>query len=371
MKFYSYQPDYDLKIRINREINELISASEFIGGKYVQEFEKQFAYYTNAENVVSCASGLDALFLSLKALNLADNSKIAVSGHTFFATWLAILNAGHQPIGVDVDLSNLQMDPEALRKVIDEHQIAAVIYVHMHGFLGDIEKVKDICNTAGTPLIEDCAQAHGLRLGTRHVGTFGAFGAFSFYPTKNLPALGDGGAVISKSNSLDLIRSRANYGWTNGNREEHHTLALNSRLDSLQACILSEHLKLLEEWNGKRRQIADEYRSVLMKSKSLVVPSGMQASVWHHFPILTNQRNRFLCYLDERKIPFQIHYPKPSHLQPAYLNSPHSFNQSMNLKNTELISKNIVSLPLHPWVEKEHLDYVLEALFEWTNEFEK
>lgn len=368
MRFFSYPSKGEMSEKVMHRISTVISQGQFIGGVEVAMFEKSFATYTGASDTVTCGNGLDALSLALQNIQLPNGSRVAVSGHTFFATWLAILNAGHVPVGVDADLVNLQMNPQQLRETLRLKNIQAVVYVHMHGILGEIEEIAGICTEFSVPLIEDCAQAHGLRSASKHVGTFGEYGAFSFYPTKNLPALGDGGAVISDKHGLEIVRSRANYGWLANNRDKHEILGVNSRLDSIQAAILNVHLEYLESLNACRKWIAEQYLEVISGSKLINSIDSEAKSVWHHFPIRVENRLNFIEFMKRRDIPVQIHYLIPCHLQPAFLESQKEMEDTDNLKNVEEISRTIVSLPLHPWLTEEEIRLVVDSLRDWTSQ---
>ena len=365
MKFYNYNPPSEISECVSASMLKVIQEGQFIGGPQVMKFEELFGAYTGSNEVVTCGNGLDALSLCILDLNLPPESNIGVSGHTFFATWLAILNSGHIPIGIDADIQNLQMSTSSLKETLDRENLRAVIYVHMHGILGDIKSIAEICKSFSIPLIEDCAQAHGLKLETKHVGTFGDFGAFSFYPTKNLPALGDAGAIITSNKNLDLIRSKANYGWKIHDREKHETIGINSRMDTIQAAVLNVNLEYLDSFNLHRKRIAEMYIEVLEQSSQIhSLPIDTQ-SVWHHFPIRVERRREFSDFLESRQIPWKIHYATPCHLQPAYLKTLSSSSSSRSLQEVEEISKTILSLPLHPWMTDEEVQMVTHALRDW------
>lgn len=364
--------NYDLKFRdYSHLIFTYISSlkeGRFVGGSQVSEFECNFANYVESDAVIGCANGLDAIRLSIRTLKLPANSKIAVSAHTFFATWLAILEEGHIPVGVDADINNGQMDLVELLAVLNSHpDIAAVIYVHMHGIAGEIENISEVCKAKSIALIEDCAQAHGLRINGKHVGTFGEFGAFSFYPTKNLPAFGDAGSVVTSATNEEIVRSFANYGWHNSDRDKHWKLGLNSRLDSIQAGILSYWIKRLDGYNKKRILIASMYHEAIQGSKNLKSIGLGRESVWHHFPLLTSNRSEFLKFLESREIPFQIHYKTACHLQPVIRNIPKTAHyKEGDFPHAEKLANEIVSLPNHPWMKKAEICKVKAALRDWV-----
>jgi dTDP-4-amino-4,6-dideoxygalactose transaminase len=366
MKFFNYAPDDEIARQVSERISKVIHDGQFVGGQEVLLFETNFAKYTGSSEVVSCGNGLEALTLALLELDLSQGSRVAVSGHTFFATWLAILNAGFMPVGVDANLEDLQMSPESLRAVLDNENISAVIYVHMHGILGDIQKISELCRDKSVPLIEDCAQAHGLNFEGKHVGTFGNYGAFSFYPTKNLPALGDAGAVISVEKPLQNLRARANYGWMPGDRDKHEILGMNSRLDTLQAGILNVHLQHLDSFNSLRSKIAHRYNEAILDANNIQGINKDSISVWHHFPVRTLDREAFVMFMNSRNVPTQIHYQTPCHQQPAYLKKKPNTNAQESFPNVEEISRTIVSLPMHPWLNDGEVDLVVDALVEWV-----
>lgn len=371
MNFFNFRFSGKERIDFLRVTNEVIREGIFVGGTSVGRFEKEFSLLTGAESTVGCANGFDALKLSIRTLNLSPGAQIAVSAHTFFATWLAIIEEGFVPIGIDAQISTGQMDPKKLHKALENNlRIEAVIYAHMHGIAGEIEEIARLCKERQLALIEDCAQAHGLRISGRHVGTFGDFGAFSFYPTKNVPAFGDSGCVISSQNYEVKLRALGNYGWESGNRDKHLYRAFNSRLDTLQAAILLVSLKYLRQNNRKRAKIASIYAGCLKGSSTITVLGEENDSVWHHFPILTEKRDQLIDFLESRGVPCQIHYKTPCHLQPLMkkLNLSIDYTEG-DFPVTEKLSKEILSLPMHPWITKSEIKLVEESLKEWCKTY--
>jgi dTDP-4-amino-4,6-dideoxygalactose transaminase len=367
MKFFNFGFSGKERINLLRATNEVIKEGVFVGGTSVGNFEKEFSLLTGAESTVGCANGFDALKLSIRTLNLSPGAQIAVSAHTFFATWLAIIEEGFVPIGIDAQISNGQMDPKNLQKALDSNlRIEAVIYVHMHGIAGEIEEIAKLCDEKQLALIEDCAQAHGLRISGKHVGTFGDLGAFSFYPTKNMPAFGDSGCVISSQNYEQELRALGNYGWESGNRDKHLYRAFNSRLDTLQAAFLLISLKSLRINNQKRAKIASTYAGFLKGSSTITVLGKENDSVWHHFPILTEKRDQFIDFMESRGVPCQIYYKTPCHLQPIMKKLKLGIDYAEgDFPVAEKLSQEILSLPMHPWITKSEIKLIEKSLKEW------
>lgn len=364
--FYHMDFDSELKSRIKDAIFSVVMDGQFIGGSPVTNFEQNFTDYLNTSETAGCGNGLDALELAINSLNLPASSKIAVSAHTFFATWLAIINCGHVPVGIDADIRTYQMNPSELKKTLKRiPEIRAVIYVHMHGLAGPIQEISDLCLDSNIPLIEDCAQAHGLWFGENHAGTFGDYGTFSFYPTKNLPAFGDAGCVVSGSHDLATIRAMANYGWYFPDRVKHKISGRNSRLDSIQAAILGLLLQELPKFNDARRSIAKKYYEKLINIDKFMLPLFHENNVWHHFPIQVTNRDGLCSYLEERGIPYQINYAIPCSKQEAYIES--AFEKvHTDSPVADLLSQNALCLPINPWIKEEHLDRIINALHEWS-----
>ena len=369
MNFFNFRFSWRELFSFAISLITVIKKGVFIGGPSVEFFENEFSEIVGAESTVSCANGYDALRLAIRSSEFPVNSHIAVSAHTFFATWLAIIEEGFIPIGIDAQFSNGQMDPIQLEKALaSDSKIKAVIYVHMHGIAGEIEKIAGLCREYKVSLIEDCAQAHGLEISGKHVGTFGAFGTFSFYPTKNMPAFGDAGCVISGKNYQNKLRTLANYGWGPGNREIHLEKGFNSRLDTIQAEFLRISLKNLSRNNRRRSKIAADYINFLKSYPEIKTLGNLDNSVWHHFPILVEKRDEFLAFMKARNVPCQIHYRIPCHLQPATAGLKESVSYQVgDFPVTEKISDQIVSLPMHPWLTDSDVNLVIESVREWCD----
>ena len=372
MKYFRFKFSPIEKAQFLRETLRTISHGQFVSGLAVSKFENEFSSSLGSDCAVGCANGLDALRISVRVLNLPKGSHVAVSAHTFFATWLAILSEGHIPIGIDADLVNGQMDPKKLEDELKRNsKIKAVIYVHMHGIAGEIKAITSICDFKRIPLIEDCAQAHGLELDGRQAGRFGLLAAFSFYPTKNLPAFGDAGCVVTNFENEAQVRSIANYGWKPGSRDLHSVIGMNSRLDTIQASFLSLMLKKLGKNNALRQSIARSYMQEINKDSSIKVLGATTNSVWHHFAILTEDREKLSKFLLARGIPTEIHYRTACHLQPALENLGTTLDYGVgSFPNAEYISNHVLSIPLHPWISDGEVRKVVKAFSDWR-EFER
>lgn len=366
MQFYKFRFGLHVRMQLLAVTNRVLKQGQFVLGNQVAEFENKFANSIGVESVIGCANGLDALKLALRALDLSKSSLIAVPAHTFFATWLAILEEGHIPVGVDVDLSTGQMSLESLQQCVKKYeQLQAVIYVHMHGIAGELGQIAELCAQSRIALIEDCAQAHGLNIDNRAAGSYGEFAAFSFYPTKNLPAFGDAGCVATSQNNEEKLRILSNYGWKTGDRDKHWVAGLNSRMDSLQAAFLNYNFSKLLKQNQMREKIAKKYNSI--QSKRYRVLGINSPSVWHHYVVLVKNQATFRKFMLDRGIPTQVHYQTPCHLQPLISESklPLDYKRG-DFPNTEYISSHAVSIPLHPWLKKREITRVINSLKAWS-----
>jgi dTDP-4-amino-4,6-dideoxygalactose transaminase len=365
MKFPFFSFD-DLPEQVKNEYKEkfasAITSGQFIGGPLVTSFESEFSSYLGAAHCVGVGNGLDAIECALRALKIGNDDTVAVPAHTFIATWLAVKRIGATPIGVDCDEAGL-LDLNKLMSL--DPPPKAVIPVHMHGRVVPMKKLMSWALGAGVKVIEDCAQAHGASVEGQKVGTWGHAGAFSFYPTKNLGALGDGGAVVTNDRHLaEQVRILGNYGSSSSSKYVHLEIGFNSRLDSIQAAFLATNLKFLDEWNDRRRDLAkiylDSFPLLPIHNKF-----NTRESVYHHFPVLVHDRNEVIKKLSELEIGFEIHYPQTagSIYQKLLGLDPIMF------PNADFISKHIISLPLSPWMPRERLEKMCKILI--ANDFHK
>jgi dTDP-4-amino-4,6-dideoxygalactose transaminase len=357
------------KADIDGAIAELLASGRYILGEPVAKFEQQFAAYLGAKYCVGVASGTDAIELALRALGIGAGQSVIAPSHTAVATIAAIEQAGARPVMIDVDPKTYTITAAAIEAVlkggreIDGCRIAAVIPVHLYGHPADMPAILDVARRHGLRVIEDCAQSHGARVGSDRTGTFGALATFSFYPTKNLGAFGDGGLVATNDAELQkrLIALRE-YGWQQ--RYVSASPGLNSRLDALQAAILSVKLSRLDADNDRRRAIAARYSAGLAPLGLELPPSTRGVDhVFHQYVIRTQARDELSAFLAGRSILTGIHYPVPVHLQPAYCDRQLTFG---SLTQTEALCREILSLPMFPQLIDGDVDRVIAAIAEWV-----
>ncbi len=350
------QAPESLRSEWRNAIEKVIASGRYIGGEEVTKFENDWAGYLGLEHAVGVANGLDAIILGLRALDIGPGSRVAVPSHTFIATWLAVEAVGATPVGIDCD--DLGLMNLSVLESLDE-KIDAVIPVHMHGQMVNMLRLSDWANPKGIKIIEDCAQAHGANIHGRFAGTWGDIGAFSFYPTKNLGALGDSGIVVTSNEDLARkVRSLGNYGSTPTNKYLYDRPGINSRLDPMQAAALGVNLKYLDDWNLNRRRIATRYIETLVQANVKMLVTDPELSVWHHFIVLPENRDNARTDLEEMGIITEIHYPECAEDSYAGISS----YSSSEPYSARLLAAKTLSLPLSPWLNNEQIDYVLECV---------
>ena len=366
-------PFFDLASHVRSHRSELQAALEeviddgyFIGGDAVSSFEATFSKYLNVKHVAGVGNGLDAIRLILEGWGIGPGDEVIVPGFTFYATWLAVMQVGATPVFVDVETSSANLNPEFLSAALTM-RTKAIIVVHLYGWTARMHPILEFANQHGIKVLEDTAQAHGAKLDGKLAGSFGDAAAFSFYPTKNLGALGDGGAVATNDEALDsFIRSRRSYG-IGETKYEHKDFGWNSRLDSLQARFLSFGLTHLDDWNTARRNIASIYLGALSEGAGQVVgPADVDASVWHHFIISCNDREQLKSLLHGKGVLSDIHYPYfAGSVTPVtrYLKEL-SISQQNDLKVSSKLSESVISLPIGPWMSDGQIHHVANALSE-------
>ncbi len=346
----------DLKEEIMKKIEEIYDSGWYIQGNEVKTFEKNFAKYIGCEYCIGVGNGLDAIKIALLSLNIGPGDEVIVPSNTFIATVLAISQVGAKPILVDPDIDTYNISPENINKSITK-KTKAIIVVHLYGQSADMDDILEIAKKNNLYLIEDCAQAHGAIYKDKKVGSFGDISCFSFYPGKNLGALGDAGAVLTNNiEYANRIRALSNYG---SNIKYHHIYkGVNSRLDEIQAGILNIKLKHIDEMISKRNEIANKYL-LRISNKKIILPKLKKDRnhVWHIFAIRTKERNDFQNYLKEKGIETVIHYPISIAKQDAYK------NDALNdLPFAELISKEELSLPLYYGMSNKDISYVIDVI---------
>ncbi|WP_337866892.1 DegT/DnrJ/EryC1/StrS family aminotransferase [Ignavibacterium sp.] len=299
----------------NKKFQQVLSSGWFILGKSVETFQKEFAAYHNSKHCIGVASGLDALTLSLLAADIPEGSEVIVPSNTYIATILSILHAKMKPVFVEPDISSYNIDPYLIEEKISD-KTKAVMVVHLYGKSCQMDYIKQLCKKYNLILIEDCAQSHGAKFKDQLTGTFGEFGAFSFYPTKNLGALGDAGAVITNSdNYSEHLKKLRNYG--SAKKYYNEIIGFNSRLDELQAAFLSVKLKYLDEINLHKRKLAKIYLDNLKDDFIKPIVHSDYYDVYHIFNVRHPQRDKLKEYLLKNEIQTDIHYPVSPHKQKA------------------------------------------------------
>lgn len=347
-----------LKVPLLRKIEEVIDSSEFILRRYVEEFEGQFAEAAGASYAVGCSSGTSALSLALEALEIGSGDEVITVSNTFFATAEAICNVGGTPVFVDIDPDSYTMSVSALEKAITD-KTKAIIPVHLFGIPCNMREIMAVAEKRGIYVVEDCAQAHLAKFDGQYVGTFGHIGAFSFFPGKNLGALGDAGAIITNSaDYAERIRKLRNHG--RAGKYEHEFVGYNHRMDGIQAAVLTVKLGYLPEWTARRIENAVFYDARLddLGIKHIISPPRGK-SVYHLHVVELEKRDTVAEYLSARGIETGVHYPMPLHLQPAlnYLGLSHGA-----LPVTEAASARILSLPMCPELTEGDIDYICGEL---------
>ena len=351
-------PHVELRPQLEAAFERVLNSGWYIQGKELKQFEIEFAGYCEAEHCVGVGNGLDALHLILRAYEIGAGDEVIVPSNTYIATWLAANYAGATPVPVEPDVRTYNIDPAKIEAAITP-RTKAIIAVHLYGQPADMDPINEIARKHGLKVIEDAAQAHGARYKGRRVGTLGDAAGFSFYPGKNLGAIGDGGAVTTNDAELaHKIRVLGNYG----SQVKYHNevKGFNSRLDELQAAFLREKLKCLDEWNARRQLIADAYLTQLQDC-GLVLPyiPEWAEPVWHLFVVRSQSREALQEKLLEQGVPTMIHYPIPPHLQPAYAELNY---QSGDFPIAEVIHREVLSLPVSPHMPLEQVEFVAKSI---------
>ena len=343
-----------LREEINAAIQRILDHADFILGEDVNQLEEEFAAYCGTKYAVGVDSGLSALELSLRALGIGPGHEVIVPAHTFTATAAAVTFAGAAPVFVDADPETWNIDPEKIEAAVSS-RTKAILPVHLYGLPADMQMILDIAEKYNLVVVEDACQAHGARYKEQRAGSMGHAAGFSFYPTKNLGACGDGGIVTTNDAKVaETIRALRNCGQTAKN--VHELEPFNHRLDNLQAAILRVKLKYLDEWIASRRRLAAHYKKLLADSKVTLPaePPGYE-HVYHLFVIRSQNRENLQAHLKEHGIGTAIHYPNPVHLQPFYANGR---DRRGEFPTAEKICNEILSLPMYPELTEEQVEIV-------------
>lgn len=349
-----------MRSEIENVISNVLDESWYIQGSYCEQFEKAFAEYCGSKYCIGVGNGLDAIRLILEAYGIGKGDEVIIPANTFIATALAVSYVGATPVFVDADLETYNINEEYIVEKITE-RTKAIIVVHLYGRMVDLHNIRKIATDNKLRLIEDAAQAHGACKDGKRVGSLADAAAFSFYPGKNLGALGDGGAVTTDDEEVaKKIRAISSYG--SHVKYEHIYKGYNSRLDEIQAAVLLKKMKYLDLWNHERQAVAARFCKEIRNEK-IVLPmyndNKKSENVWHVFPILVKNRDDFTLYLNEKGIGYNIHYPKPIVVQGAYLDMAISANE---FPVTKRICAEEVSLPLYPGLTEKEIDYIIEVV---------
>ena len=350
-QYFSYKKDID------QALEKVLSSGNYILGEEVKAFEGEFSKYVGVDNGIGVGSGTEALHIALKACDIGPGDEVITVSHTAVATAAAITMSGAKPVFVDIEPRFYNMDPNKIQSAISS-TTKAIIPVHLYGCPAEIDSILDIAKKNNLKVIEDCSQSHGAQYQGKNVGSFGDLSCFSFYPTKNLGAIGDGGIILSNNEALAakcrLIRE---YGWKD--RYISSIQGINSRLDEIQAAVLRIKLKHLDRDNQKRVKIAENY-SELLENSNLKLPEVRSNSshVFHLFVIRTTKRDELKEYLEANEVFTNIQYPVPCHLQPIYQEN----ESPNNCLLTEKISNEILSLPIYPELSLDEVKKVVSLV---------
>ncbi|NJR40847.1 MAG: DegT/DnrJ/EryC1/StrS family aminotransferase [Leptolyngbyaceae cyanobacterium CSU_1_4] len=345
--------------KVSAKALEVLASGHYINGSIVEQFEKQFAQYVGTTHCIGCNSGTDALYLALRALDIGVGDEVITTPFTFISTAGMISAAGATPVFIDVDLQTFNLDLEQVEGAITP-RTKAIIPVHLFGQPVDMTRLMAIAQSHHLWVIEDAAQAAGANWAGAKVGSLGHVGCFSFYPTKNLGACGDAGAITTSDGAIaDRIRMLRNHGQQQ--RYSSEAVGINSRLDALQAAILSIKLNYLEGWNAQRRAIAERYEQVLSHLPGMIAPKSVPGHVWHQYTlrIQGDRRDSIRQKLQAQGIGSMVYYPVPLPLQPIYTNLGY---QPGRLPRAEQLAQEVLSLPMFPELSPEQQEQILYAL---------
>ena len=348
----------EIKDELDAAYQRVMNSGWYILGEEVAGFEREFAAYCGVKNCVGVGNGLEALQLILRGYGIGAGDEVIVPANTYIATWLAVSNAGARVVPVEPVERTFNIDPSRVEQALTS-RTKAILPVHLYGQPADMDLLREIARKHGLKLIEDAAQAHGARYRERRVGNLGDAAGWSFYPTKNLGAYGDAGAVTTNDDELaERIRLLRNYG--SKTKYYNEEKGINSRLDELQAALLRVRLRYLDEWNGRRARIAARYLSALRETdiRLPMVCDGADP-VWHLFVIRSKQRDSLQAYLKSHGVNTLVHYPVPPHLQKAY---PELEISRGTFPVTEAIHREVLSLPMGPHLSDSDVQRTIDEV---------
>ena len=341
---------------VRAAIDRVVSSGWFVLGPEVEAFESEFAAASGAAHAVGAGNGTDALALILRALDIGPGDEVITTPLSAAYTALAIMMTGARPVFADIDDGRLTIDPDAIESAVTS-RTRAILPVHLYGQAADMTAIAAVASRHNLAVVEDACQAHLATCAGKPVGSFGAAAVYSFYPTKNLGALGDGGAVTFKDAALTARARRIRNGGQS-DRYHHEEFGVNTRLDEIQAAVLRARLQFLPGWTARRRALAAQYRSLLADTRAITVPAELDAGhVYHLFPVLSEQRSEIQSRLHREGIETLIHYPVPITLQPALASE-----RPDDCPVADRVCARVFSLPLYPSIADEALARVARAL---------
>jgi dTDP-4-amino-4,6-dideoxygalactose transaminase len=352
-------PYRELQAELDAAYHRVMMSGWYILGEEVARFEQDFAAFCGARHCIGVGNGLEALHLILRGYGIGPGDEVIVPANTYIATWLAVTYAGATPVPVEPDPRTSNLDPARIAAALSP-RTRAIMPVHLYGQPADMSPILALARRHNLKVVDDAAQAHGAMYGETRVGGMGDATGFSFYPGKNLGAMGDAGAVVTSDDDLaDRVRVLRNYG--SRVKYENEVTGFNSRLDPLQAAFLTVKLRHLDEWNTRRRTLARRYQEALANVPDLTLPSAPSDStpVWHLFVVRHTQRNALQQHLNNAGIGTLIHYPIPPHLAGAYTALGY---QPGDFPITEELARTVLSLPMGPHLSETEQDQVIEAL---------
>jgi len=360
--FVDLKPQYQtIKDEVLVKINEVFEKGSYILGPEAKAFEEEFAAYCQCKYAVGVNSGTDALYISISALDIDAGDEVILPTHTFIATALCISYTGATPVFVDIEDETYNIDPVSFEKAITP-KTKAVLPVHIYGQPANMDEINAIAQKHGIKVIEDACQAHGALYKNKKAGSLGDIGCFSFYPTKNLGAFGDAGILVTNDQKVyETAQMLRDYG--RQGRYEHKVKGYNSRLDTVQAVVLSAKLKRLDEWSRMRQEVAAYYRECLQDAEEVTIPKVKddRTHVYHLYVIRVKNRDQVLEGLKQKNVNALIHYPIPIHLQTAYADLGYTRGR---FPVAEQVADEIISLPMFPHMTKDQVDEVCNSLKE-------
>lgn len=351
----------DIRILLDQAYKRVMNSGHFILGPELEAFENEFALYSNVNYCVGVGNGLDALYFLLLAYGIGKGDEVIVPSNTFIATWLAVSQSGATPVPVEPNIESYNIDPTLIERAISA-RTRCIMPVHLYGQPADMDAINEIAKKYNLIVIEDAAQSQGALYKGKKTGSLGHAAGTSFYPGKNLGAMGDGGAILTNDYTIaQKIKKFRNYGSTI--KYHHDSMGFNSRLDEIQAAFLRVKIKMLDNWNNSRSIIALRYTQLLKASKVItpIIQENIN-SAWHLYVIRSKERDKLKNYLERHQISTVIHYPLPPHKQNCY-----NLLSNNNLPIAEMLANEVLSLPLFHSIKNEEVEWITEKIIEFEN----